>query len=158
MVFLELQWEPRGHSQVTVGMDIENSFFAQGHQDLCLVRREPSGISSRLGRAIRVLLHERQETEGPFLLATVILGFLSVFNKSQALSPLGALNGFCLSRCQRDVRPAVQMRRGPRAFSRVSPGDSATPSSRGMKASVHSSHCREIQPSFESGHLSVHSI
>ena len=131
--------------------------FGQRRQDSCLVTRDISGISSRLGRAIRTIRGVRQENQGPFLVTPVILRFLSVFNKSQALSRLGALNGFCLSRCQSDMRPAVQMRRGPRAFSRVSPGDSATPSSRGMKASVHSSHCREIQPSFESGHLSVFS-
>ena len=51
------------------------------------------------------------------------------FQKSQALSPLEALNTACLLRCQRDVRPPVQMRRGPRAFSRVSTGDSDIPSS-----------------------------
>ena len=89
-----------------------------------------------------MLVEVRRETKRPFLLGTEILGFLSVFNKSQALSRLGALNGFCLSRCQSDMRPAVQMRRGPRAFSKVCTGDSDTPSSHGMKARVHSSHCR----------------
>ena len=39
----------------------------------------------------------------------------------------------CLSRLQRDVRPPVQMRRGPRDFSRDSTGDSDTPSSCEMK-------------------------
>ena len=43
------------------------------------------------------------------------------------------MNSVCLSRCQRYVRPAVQMRRGPRAFSRVSTGDSDIPSSCEMK-------------------------
>ena len=75
------------------------------------------------------LLEVRQESEGPSLVVTVILGFLSIFNKSQALSPLEALISTCLSRCQRDVRPPVQMRLGPRAFSRVSRGDSDIPSS-----------------------------
>ena len=64
----------------------------------------------------------RRETKVPFLIATVILGFLSIFNKSQAPSPFEALNTECLSRCQRDARPPVQMRQGPRAFSRVSTG------------------------------------
>ena len=63
------------------------------------------------------------------LVDTVILEYLSIFNKSQAMSPFEALNSACLSRCQRDVRPPVQMRRGPRAFSRVSTGDSGIPSS-----------------------------
>ena len=52
--------------------------------------------------------------EGPFLVATVILGFLSIFKKSQASSPFEALNSVFLSRCPRDVRPPVQIRRRPR--------------------------------------------
>ena len=63
----------------------------------------------------------------------MILGFLSIFKKSQPSSPFEALDSTCLSRCQRDVRPAVQMRRRPRAFSRVSTGDSAILSSCEMK-------------------------
>ena len=63
----------------------------------------------------------------------MILGFLPIFNKSQASSSFEALNSACLSMCQRDVMPPVQMRRGPRAFSRVSTGDSAIPSSCEMK-------------------------
>ena len=50
----------------------------------------------------------------PFIVATVILGFLSIFKKSQALSPFEALNSECLSRCLMDVRPPVQMRPGHR--------------------------------------------
>ena len=48
--------------------------FFQGWQDSCLVMRETSGISSRLGRAIRTLREVRQEIQGPFLFATAILG------------------------------------------------------------------------------------
>ena len=66
----------------------------------------------------------RQETEVLFLVGTVILGFLSIFKKSQGSSPYEAMNSVCLSRGQRDVRPPVQMRRKPTAFSRVSTGDS----------------------------------
>ena len=80
-----------------------------------------------------MLLEVRQETEFSFLVATVILGLLSVFNKSQASSPFEALNSMCLSRCQRLVSPPVQMRQGTRAFSRVSTGDSDNPSSCEMK-------------------------
>ena len=98
--------------------------FVQWRQDSCLVTWETSGISTQLGRVIRMLLEVRRETQCPFLVATMILGFLSVFNKSQASSPFEALNTSCLSRCQRDMRPPVQMWRGPRAFSRVSTGDS----------------------------------
>ena len=75
----------------------------------------------------------RRETECHFPVSTVILGFLSIFKKSQPSSPFEALDSTCLSRCQRDVRPAVQMRRRPRAFSRVSTGDSAILSSCEMK-------------------------
>ena len=75
----------------------------------------------------------RQETEVHFLVGTVILGFLSIFKKSQASSPYEALNSVCLSRGQRDVRPLVQMSRTTAAFSRVSTGDSDMPSSCEMK-------------------------
>ena len=75
----------------------------------------------------------RQETEVQFVVGTVILGYLSIFNKSQASSPFGALNSVYLSRCQRDVRSPVQMRRRPMAFSGISTGDSDMPSSCEMK-------------------------
>ena len=71
----------------------------------------------------------RQETEVHFLVGTVILGFRSIFKKSQASSPNEALNSVCPSRCLRDVRPPVQMRRTPTAFSTFSTGDSDMPSS-----------------------------
>ena len=86
-----------------------------------------------LGRTIRTLLEMRQETEVHFLVGTVILGFLSIFKKSQASSPYEALNSVCLSRGQRDVRPPVQIRRTPTAFSMVSAGDSDMSSSSEMK-------------------------
>ena len=107
--------------------------FIQRRQNSCLVTWDTSGISSRLNRAIRTLLDVRWETQNPFLLATVILGFLSVFNKSQASSTFEALNSACLSRCPRYVRPPVQMRQASRAFSRISMGDSDIPSSGEMK-------------------------
>ena len=75
----------------------------------------------------------RQETEVHFLVGTVILGFLSIFKKSQASSHYEALNSVCLSRGQRDVRPPVQMRQTPTAFSRVSTVDTDMPSFCEMK-------------------------
>ena len=105
------------------GDDPSNVAFVHRRQDSCLVMRDTSGISSSLGRAIRMLLKVRRETQCPFPVATDILGFFSIFSKSQASSPFEAWNSACLSRCQRDVRPPVQMRRGPRAFSNVSTGD-----------------------------------
>ena len=50
--------------------------FVQRRKDSCLVMTDTSGISTRLGRAKRTLLKVRRKTEGPFLVATVILGFL----------------------------------------------------------------------------------
>ena len=73
------------------------------------------------------------ETEGYFLIGTVVLGFLPIFKERQALSPFEALNSAELSRCQRDVRPSLQMRQRPRALSRVSTVDSHIPSSCEMK-------------------------
>ena len=57
-----------------------------------------------------MLLEVTRETEGHFLVGTVILGFLSIFKKSQASSPFEALNLAHHLRCQSDVRPRVQMR------------------------------------------------
>ena len=75
----------------------------------------------------------RQETKVHFLVGTLILGFLSIFKKSQVSSPDEALNSVCHSRGQRDGRPHVQMRQTLTAFSRVSTGDSDMPSSCEMK-------------------------
>ena len=102
-------------------------------QDSCLLMRDTPGISTRLVRAIRMLLEMRQETEWPFLVATVILGFLPIFKMSQASSPIDELYSACLWRCQRDVRTPLQMRWGHRAFARVSKGDSHLSSSCEMK-------------------------
>ena len=64
-----------------------------------------------------------------FLVGTVILGFLSIFKKSQASSPFEALNSVCLSRYQSDVIPPIHMRQRTMAFSKFSTGDSDIPSS-----------------------------
>ena len=80
-----------------------------------------------------MLLEVRQETKAHFLVGTIILGFVSIFKKSQASSPFEALNSMSLLRCQRDVIPPVQMRQRPKAFSGVSTGDSDIPSYCEMK-------------------------
>ena len=54
-----------------------------------------------------MLLELRLETEGHFLVGTVILGFLSIFKKSQASSPFKSLNSARILGCQSDVRPPV---------------------------------------------------
>ena len=94
---------------------------------------DTSEVQTRLGRTIRMLLEVRQETQIHFLLGTEILGFLSIYKKSQASSHYEALNSVCLSRGQRDLRPPVQMRQTPTVFTRVSTVDSDMPSSCEMK-------------------------
>ena len=61
---------------------------------------DTSGIKTRFGRIIQTLLDVRWETKCPFLVSTEILGFLSIFKKSQASAPYEALNSVGLSRCQ----------------------------------------------------------
>ena len=75
----------------------------------------------------------RLETEFHFLFATVILGFIFIFKKSQASSPFEALHSVYLLRCQTDVIPPVEMRRRPSSFARVSVGVSDIPYSCEMK-------------------------
>ena len=84
-------------------------------------------------RTIRTHLEVKQETEVHILVGTVILRFISIFKKSKPSSPFEALNSVCLSRCQSDMIPPVQMRWRPTAFSRVSTRDSDIPSSFDMK-------------------------
>ena len=52
----------------------------------------------------------RLETEGHFLVGIVILGFLTIYKKSQASSTFEALNSACHSRFQKDVKSPVEMR------------------------------------------------
>ena len=85
--------------------------FIQRHQHSCLVPRENSRFSSRLGRAIRTPFKVTQETQCPFPVSTGLLVFLTIFKRMQALSPFEALSSTCVLRCQRDMRPPVEMRR-----------------------------------------------
>ena len=99
----------------------------------------------------------RQETEVHFLVATEILGFLSIFKKTQASSPYEALNPVCLSSVERDVRPPVQMTLTPTAFSRVSTRDSDMSASCEMKDEPEFKPLQGNSAFFESGPLGVHS-
>ena len=95
------------YSQVAMGTWVMFSSYSgdgpsklvlvQRRQDSCLVTRDNSGISKRLDRTIGMLLEVRQETQGPFPVATGILEFLSIFMRSQASSPFEALI-LCASR------------------------------------------------------------
>ena len=94
---------------------------------------DTSGIYTRLGMTIRTLLVVKQEAKLPLLVRTDMLGFLSLFTKSQAFSPFEAMNSARLLTCQSDMSHPVQKRQRPRAFSRVSTGDSDIPSYCQMK-------------------------
>ena len=74
--------------------------FVRRSQHSCLVTTDTSGIETRLGRIIQMIMEVRWETKRPFLVFTEILGFLSIFKRSQASSPFEALNSAGLSRCQ----------------------------------------------------------
>ena len=95
--------------------------------------KDTLGSKTRLGRTVQTLLKVRRESKRPLLVGTVILVFLSIFTKSQALSPFEARNSAHLSICQKDVRPSVQKGWKTMAFYRVSTGDSVIPSSCEMK-------------------------
>ena len=110
-----------------------------------------------LGRTIRTLLEVRREAKRPLLFGTVILVFLSIFTNGQASSPFEAMNSAHLSMCQMDVRPSVQQRWRTMPFSRVSTGDSVTPSSCEMKYEPAFKPLQGNLAFFESGHHGVHS-
>ena len=133
MVFLELRREPGVCSRVMVEVAIKKLLFVHRRHDSCLFTMYNSGIQTTLSRTIRTHLEVKPETEVHVLVVTVVLGFLSIFKKSKASSPFEALNSVCLSRCQSDVIPPDQMRRRPRALSRVSTGHSDIPSFCDMK-------------------------
>ena len=86
-----------------------------------------------LGRKIQMLLEVNRQAKCPLLVGTVILVFISIFTKSQALSPFEALISAQLSKSQIDMRPCVQKILRTLAFSGVSTGDSDIPSSCEMK-------------------------
>ena len=107
--------------------------FVQRSQDSCLVMTDTLGSYTMLHRKIQMLLEVSREAKCPLLVGTVILVFLSIFTKIQALSPFEALNSAHLSKSQMDMRPSVQKRLRTMAFSWVSTGNSDIPSSCEMK-------------------------
>ena len=79
--------------------DIFSSYSGDGHSKLhfdqrsqhsCLVATDSSVIYTMLGRIIPTILEVRWDTKRPFLVSTEILGFLSIFKKSQPSSPFEA--------------------------------------------------------------------
>ena len=84
-------------------------------------------FSSRLAGGIGTPLEVRRETHDAFPVFHRDIGIPTIFKRSQVSSHFEALKSACLSRCQKDMRPPVDMRRGTRSFSMVSTGDSDIP-------------------------------
>ena len=107
---------------------------------------EHSGFSSRHGRAVETPLKVRRETHSPFPVATVILGFLSIFKRSQALSPFEALI-LCGSRVFKGMQGLLSRWGKELVLSLWAPTwtNTSLPLVQ-WKTSLHSSHCREIWP------------
>ena len=76
------------------------------------------------GRTIRTLVEVKWEFRSLFLFDTVIWGFLTILKNCQASSKFEAVNSTWLSSCQRHVRPLFGMKWRPRAFCRISTGES----------------------------------
>ena len=95
---LPVRGKCHGNSRVAAGTwGIFSSYSGNGHsklhfvqrsQDSCLVTTDTSRIKTSLERIIQMLFEVRWETTRPFLVLRKILGFLSIFKKSQASSPL----------------------------------------------------------------------
>ena len=103
-----------------------------------------------------MLLEMRRETKRNFLVSTEILGLLSIFKECQTSAHFETLNSEGLSKCQgmwgslsrwgwdlglslwttHNIQTSLYIVR--------------------WKMSLHSSHCKEIQLSFESGNFSIH--
>ena len=71
-----------------------------------------------------MLLEVKWDFRSLFLYDTVILGFLTILKNCQASSTFEAVNSTWLLSCQRHVRPLFEMKWRPRAFCRISTGDS----------------------------------
>ena len=71
-----------------------------------------------------MLLEVKWDFRSLFLFDTVILGFLTILKNCQASSTFETLNSTWLSSCQRHDRPRFEMKWRPRAFCRVSAGNS----------------------------------
>ena len=77
-----------------------------------------------MARKKQTLLEVKWEVRSLFLFDTVILGFTTILKNCQASSKFEAENFTWLSSCKRQLRPVFEMKRRPRAFSRVSRRDS----------------------------------
>ena len=103
-----------------------------------------------------MLLEVRWETKHPFLVSTVILEFLSIFKKCQASAPFEALNSVGLLMCQRMLGPLSRLGWDLGLSVWTAQNIQTSLSIVRRKSSLHSSHCKEIRLSFESGNLGIH--
>ena len=87
MVYLELRQEPVVYSRVTGVWPFETSLWSAKSGLLSSYDGHLRNLS-KLESIIQMLLEVSWETKRPFLDSRKILGFLSIFKKSQALSPL----------------------------------------------------------------------
>ena len=71
-----------------------------------------------------MLLEVKWEFRNLFLFDRVILSSLTILKNCHASSTFVAVNSTWLSICESDVRPPIEMRWRPRAFCRVTTGDS----------------------------------
>ena len=98
-----------------------------------------------------MLLEVRQETKAHFLVGTVILGFLSIFKKSQACHLLKPWIP-CASRGIKVMWFPISRWGGELWLSLGSPqGNQTSLHLVRCNTNLNLSHCREIRPSFESG-------
>ena len=132
MDLLEVRWEAKRPLFVGTFILVFLSIFTKS-QALSPFESLNSAHLSKSQMDVRPSVQKRLRTMAFSRVATVILGFLAIFNKTQASSSFEALNTACPSRCQSDVRPPFQMWWGSSSFSRVSKRDSDIPSSCEMK-------------------------
>ena len=99
MGFLELRQEPGVYSRFTVGYPFETV--------VCSVKSAHLSRYEGHLRNVNWAWQENTDASGSkcgfrslFLVGTVILGFLSIFMKSQDSKPFEALNSACLLMCQ----------------------------------------------------------
>ena len=85
MVFHELRREPGIYSRVMAGMALQKSCMFSNIR-IALYLRGPSWDTPEAWKCNRVHSQGELEAQGPFLPATGILGFLSIFKRSQPSS------------------------------------------------------------------------
>ena len=118
---------PRVHSRVKTGMALLNwSLFSDVRTPVLLPGTLRDSARSLAGQSGHLSMSGGRRRL-PF---QVPQGYCDSYQFSRGLasSPFEALNSEFLASCQKEVRPALKMRRRPRVCSRVSTGHSDIPS------------------------------